>query len=685
MLLIWLLACPKGAVVADGGLEALEAARAALGPGALQVEFSGSIRYEGHFATPGHVETWKLEGDVALDSGRVRSTWRVPEVGWTETVTGGELAERVQAGAPWPGLLLDDMLTAPANVRSAGRNTWLWAADGLWTLTLEDGLPSRLERRRAHPVFGDLTEAVTWSGWEEVAGHLVPGAWTANLADTDTRWSLEAQRSRAVAPAPAPPEPQPLGTRTLQPGVHVVELPDANARSLVVTRGTEGVVFDPPLSSALGAELLAAARDLGPEVEDWVVVVSHHHPHYTGGLRPFARAGIEIAVAEPLVGWVTELLQAPRLLDPSDPPVADPRVVVSTERAGVELIDLGAESGHTDSYRVAVFPDLDLLYAADLLSFPTDGPSRRGPGMWAVLERAPSDVSTAFSAWPLEGTEATGPLRLQVALTFDDLPSQTVRRGVPTVDDPGEQRRISEKILAVLAEHEAPAAVFVNCGLLGDSGVLELWRDAGMEVGNHTHTHVRASGVELDAWTEDVRACDRVLRGAGIEPRYFRYPYLRRGVASRREAGAAVLDGLGYTVAPVTAATSEWRLAQLYVDANPERQQELREALVEHMVASLRAAAWQVRSRHGLEVPHIALLHVNELEAAGLGAAIDRLEHEGMTFVTLSEALAHPYYQRPDVQQGDRSLPWQLRIAPALEPGAATWFDAEYERLEARF
>jgi peptidoglycan/xylan/chitin deacetylase (PgdA/CDA1 family)/glyoxylase-like metal-dependent hydrolase (beta-lactamase superfamily II) len=688
VLWIWLLACPKAPPTAPLSLAPVEATRAALGPGDVQVSFTGTLAYAGHFATPDHTETWAVSGDTTVTPTAVQRTWRMPEVGWTEVTRGDTLTERLEAAAPWPGPLLDELLASPADVRVLSDDTVLWSADGLWTLTLDDGLPTRLERSRAHPVFGDVRDVLTWTDWSPVGDHLVPGRWTLELAGDDTRYAVQAERT-TVGRAPALAPPDPLSSRELQPGTWAVSIPAADARSLVVAEGTEGLLFDPPLSSDLGAQLLDTARRLAPEVEQWAVVVSHHHPHYTGGLRPFARAGIPIVVHPDLVGWVTELLQQPRALDPTDPGTPTPDVTTSTTLAGVELITLGAASEHTDSYLVASFADRGLLYAADLLSFPDDGPPRRRAGVAAVLDRVPDGVNQAFSAWPLDGTVPTGPLRdapLQVALTFDDLPSQTLAPGRPTVDDPDEQRVMSERILATLDAHDASATVFVNCGHLGDQDdTLALWRDAGMEVGNHTHTHVNVNRVDLDEWTEDVTACDRLLREAGTEPRYFRYPYLRRGPPEIRDAGAAVLAELGYRIAPVTAATSEWRLAQLYDEADEAQREVLVEALVDHMVASLRAAAWQVRTRHDLDVPHITLLHVNALQADGLDAVLDRFAREGIEVVPLDEVMQHPWYASRDVQTLDRSLPWQLRIVPPLGRGEPNWFDDAQQRIEDRF
>lgn len=276
---------------------------------------------------------------------------------------------------------------------------------------------------------------------------------------------------------------------------------------------------------------------------------------------------------------------------------------------------------------------------------------------------------------------------VQVALTFDDLPAQTLAPGRPSVERPADQLRITDALLAALAKHHAPATVFVNCGLLADDVLPTRWRDAGMELANHTHTHARASKVGLDAWKDEVRQCHERLASIGPEPpKHFRYPYLRRGEPELRDAGAAYLTDLGEVVAPVTIPTAEWRLAQLYDEAKTDaRRAELRAGLVEHVLAGLAEAQRQVRERHGLEVPHVLLLHVNPLEADALDGLLTALEGAGARFVPLSEALADPYYARPDVVTVDASLPHQLRIEPAWQPGEPNWFHDAEAAIDTRY
>ncbi len=270
----------------------------------------------------------------------------------------------------------------------------------------------------------------------------------------------------------------------------------------------------------------------------------------------------------------------------------------------------------------------------------------------------------------------TPALAVTLALTFDDLPSQVRHDRAPTQADLPAQQATTDALLATLAAHHAPAAVFVNCGnLQGD--VLDRWVKAGAEVGNHTHTHVHSRKVEPDAWREEVLACDRTLKAAGVTPRTFRYPYLRR--PEDRAAREVWLQEQGYTVAPVTVDPADWLFSIAHTRGRTL--DELGDAYVDEVAQAVIRGAELAQQRHQATPPHVVLLHVNELNAQLLDRVLTCLEADGHRFVTLGEAMADPYYAHEDVQTGDDSLVWQLRIAPAWTPEEGNWFSEEQGRL----
>lgn len=81
----------------------------------------------------------------------------------------------------------------------------------------------------------------------------------------------------------------------------------------------------------------------------------------------------------------------------------------------------------------------------------------------------------------------------QVAVTFDDLPVASV-----AADDLARHRAVTEGLLRAISREGIPAVGFVNEGKLshGDAvdparvALLQRWLDAGLELGNHTHSHL---------------------------------------------------------------------------------------------------------------------------------------------------------------------------------------------------
>jgi peptidoglycan/xylan/chitin deacetylase (PgdA/CDA1 family) len=101
---------------------------------------------------------------------------------------------------------------------------------------------------------------------------------------------------------------------------------------------------------------------------------------------------------------------------------------------------------------------------------------------------------------------AVGIATRSVAFTFDDLPATRLR----TLPD---AQLMTARLLALLRAHQIPAIGFVNEGKLyaapgeeeARAALLEAWLDAGLELGNHTYSHLRLYDVSLAvaAWVRN--------------------------------------------------------------------------------------------------------------------------------------------------------------------------------------
>ena len=292
----------------------------------------------------------------------------------------------------------------------------------------------------------------------------------------------------------------------------------------------------------------------------------------------------------------------------------------------------------------------------------------------------------------------------RMAVTFDDLPAAP-----PWVHDTEVQTRLTDKLLATLAEHEVPAVGLVNEERLevdgrvdpGRVALLERWLDDGHELGNHTYSHPDLHRVPLAEFQEDVvrgeRITRRLLAERGRELRWFRHPFLHTGRDLETKHGLeAFLEERGYRIAPVTVDNSEWIYGGAYARAYERGDREAMERLaadyVDYMVRMVEFYEGQSRALFGREIPQVLLVHAYMLNANHAGELLDRLEERGYEWIRLDEALEDPAYDEPDTYTGPAGITWLHRWALtrdvdrsmfAGEPTAPDWV-REAAGLDAR-
>ena len=74
----------------------------------------------------------------------------------------------------------------------------------------------------------------------------------------------------------------------------------------------------------------------------------------------------------------------------------------------------------------------------------------------------------------------------------------------------------------------------------GTGQVLQLWRDAGFPLGNHTYSHMDLDTNSLEAFEKDVLAIEATLQkyGAGEDWHWFRFPFFTKGTPRKSTAGS---------------------------------------------------------------------------------------------------------------------------------------------------
>lgn len=281
-----------------------------------------------------------------------------------------------------------------------------------------------------------------------------------------------------------------------------------------------------------------------------------------------------------------------------------------------------------------------------------------------------------------------------LAVTFDDLPVQEEEAA-----STAEALAINRALVSAFLDHGVPAVGFVNETDLETRGrldpgkvlCLEAWLDAGLELGNHTRSHVDLHRVTPAEFEADVLAGEKVTRplveSRGGALRWFRHPYLHTGAdLETRLAVEGFLAAHGYRVAPVTLGTGEWVFALAYTRAGTRGDDATRRRIVEEYLGYQERKAdyfeRQSLALFGREIPQVTLFHVNRLNADHFGRVAAMFRRRGYRFVTLEAVVSDPAYDTADTFTEPRAASWIHRWAFSTgrrdrlvtdEPQVADW------------
>jgi peptidoglycan/xylan/chitin deacetylase (PgdA/CDA1 family) len=258
-----------------------------------------------------------------------------------------------------------------------------------------------------------------------------------------------------------------------------------------------------------------------------------------------------------------------------------------------------------------------------------------------------------------------------VAITFDDLPATA-----DAAHDINGLTSLTRNLLAALRKHDVPAVGFVNEGKLfggstadveARSRLLEMWRDAGLELGNHTYSHRDLNRTPLEEFQADVMRGEvvtrRLMEARGRRPRYFRHPFLRVGEElAKRRTFESFLARHGYVVAPVTVDNDEFVFASAYDIArrrgDAAAAARIADDYLRYMAEVFSYFEGISRRVTGREIAQVLLLHANALNAEHFDRVARMLANRGYRFVSLEEALRDPAYRLPDDFVGAPGNSW---------------------------
>lgn len=288
----------------------------------------------------------------------------------------------------------------------------------------------------------------------------------------------------------------------------------------------------------------------------------------------------------------------------------------------------------------------------------------------------------------------------RVAVTFDDLPYQA---DDASLCDPARLMAITEAFVAMLKPLDTKGTAFVNEGKVCEGArasalprALDVWLDAGLDLGNHTAHHINIHRTTVEAYLADVDAGAPATRAAlqarGRRLHWFRHPYLFTGeTPEKHDAIAAGLAQRGYDVAPVTLDNNDWMFADVYRKAEAlgdhDLMRRIGQAYVAHMATVLDFfEPYSAEVAGGGEPAQVLLLHANTLNRDWYPQIHALYQSRGYRFVTLEEALADPIYAHPDAYVRANGISWLHRWRQTdgqpirWEPEPPAWIRAAYEK-----
>ncbi|WP_419815303.1 polysaccharide deacetylase family protein [Glacieibacterium sp.] len=258
--------------------------------------------------------------------------------------------------------------------------------------------------------------------------------------------------------------------------------------------------------------------------------------------------------------------------------------------------------------------------------------------------------------------------RPQLAITFDDLPAHGPLPAGTT------RLAVAQAVIdALKAARVGEVYGFVNGFLTErapDLPVLELWRAAGLPVGNHGWSHLRLDDVGAAAATVDLdRNEPLVATLAGkTQWHWFRFPFLAEGNdPAMRLAFRHELATRGYRIAGVTMSFGDYlwnpAYARCVAKGDTAAIARLETSYLADAAETATAARTDARSAYGRDTPYVLLMHIGAFDARMLPRLLAQYRRDGFAFTTLAKAESDPVYAA-DV---DPSLPPAASLRERLQ------------------
>lgn len=282
----------------------------------------------------------------------------------------------------------------------------------------------------------------------------------------------------------------------------------------------------------------------------------------------------------------------------------------------------------------------------------------------------------------------------KVVLTIDDLPRGGDNRDANSIEA---VKAMTTKLVGHLKGTNAIG--FVNPGrlpALGEKGlqeVLKIWVDGSLDLGNHTYSHPDISNVTTAEYCAEIAKAEPAIQKAlrGRKPVYFRHPFLRTGKTKEAKEGhEKCLREQGYEIAPVTLDNSDYVFAAVYGRGDDAMKAKVKREYLDYMDKIFAFFEDRAIDVFGRAIPHVLLIHANQLNADTMPELLAMMRKRGYSFVSLKEAMADPAYRTADNHLGQYGPSWLHRwaatrgVAKKIEPDEPAWIMEEFKKLQAR-
>ena len=264
----------------------------------------------------------------------------------------------------------------------------------------------------------------------------------------------------------------------------------------------------------------------------------------------------------------------------------------------------------------------------------------------------------------------------QMVITIDDLPyngrDQNIALARESVNSFTEHLR--------RAGVGATAFITVQNILIDDEvderlQLMELWKNAGVEIENHGYRHLSHNKVAPEDYYEDILFAELFLenevKDESRQVRYFRAPYNHIGADSLKALELMeFLKTRNIQIVPFTLEHGDYIYNRVYLhylnSGNSKRAEEIRSEYITQLGRSLKFVEDLALETFNQRIPQILLIHANAINAVSIDEMINFLKQEGYTFISLEHALKHEVYNTDGIYPSPWGFSWIHRWRNAM-------------------